>query len=182
MERKIKITDKISLLIEIDEQSDISEVSGEAMMIQKIAKAIDMMDVGHIKATPNQTVKPRKPYAKIVRMSDDESLKMIKEYDIATDEQKRFFATKYGYKTLQQYKQKIANTKNKLKEKGLYSYDKPTANGQMRQYGNKLGKPWTNEEFKKFMDMRSKGISYPDIAKALGRTLHALYNKKPVEA
>jgi hypothetical protein len=162
MERKIRLTDTISLLIEIGEESDIGTVAAEGMLIHKIAKAVEGVgEINHkavgVHSTKDSIIKPYR------RIGDDEAQKMVDEYEKADREERKYLRTKYGFSDSKVYSMKIANLKTRQKVANISP--KAIVHTEPKIKSNS---PWTQEKMSQVQNLSDRGKNAGEIARIVG--------------
>lgn len=170
MKREIEVNDNISIVVKQDEKIDLVTANAEAMLIQKIAKAVEGfgVTVKGLKKTARQ-VKPQNGYHKY---TDAEAKALVTRWDNASEKERLKIAEEKGYpansRGLKLMGSKISYLAARAPQK--------TAGKKTKKRG-RSATTWNESRVKRLREYKKKGVKNRDIANKLGLTRKQVNDK-----
>lgn len=119
LERKIVVSDRITIIQKIDSEADIATISSEAVLLNKIINAAKSVNdvVSGVLGGPQRRSRGIGPKRKYGQGPSEDDYRMVNEYNAAkTREEKHALSAKYGYKDYTSYQKGIYYRKRVIKK------------------------------------------------------------------
>jgi len=179
IERKIELTEDISITIKSSLVQDVATANAEAILIQKITKVIDgITSVSDMMKDDSEVVDTRKNVK--LSLSDDEAKELVNDYFNADKHGKLSLMLKCNYSNIYTFKSRMYGLRKK------YDLGKAKSNRikTRKEWASvektneiKTRRTWSDKEVKRLVSMNKKGVSFDDMAVRFGRPKRSIFDK-----